>query len=234
VWSPDGKRVAYASAPTGPPGLFWLPADGSREPQKLLHTDDTLLPLAWHPDGRQLLFNKQEQGRFDIWVLPLEDDGAGGLRAGTPWPFIVSDFGEGLAAFSPDGKWLAYSSDESGDFEVYVRPFPGPGGKYQISRGGLWPLWSRARKELIYGTLSGELMVVPYADTGGVFQPGRPSLWTEARFAPRSAFHPFALHPDGDRVIMTPPTSDTILASRAILGTRFFDQLRAIAPLRKP
>ena len=234
VWSPDGTRIAYASAPRGAPGIFWLPADGSREPQKLLHTDATLLPLAWHPDGRHLLFNQQSKGRFDIRVLPLEDDGGGGLRAGTPRDFLSTAAGEGLAAFSPDGKWVAYASDESGDFEVYVRPFPGPGGKYQVSKGGLWPAWSHARRELMYGTIQGELIVVPYTESGGVFQPGRPTPWTETRFAQRSSFHPFALHPDGNRVLIAPQTSTTFKPSRAVIGTRFFDQLTALTTPREP
>jgi len=234
VWSPDGTRIAYASGPTGAPGIFWVPADGSREPQKLLHTEATLLPLAWHPDGRALLFNQQSKGRFDIWVLPLEDDGAGGLRPGTPRDFLSTTAGEGLAAFSPDGKWVAYVSDESGDFEVYVRPFPGPGGKYQVSRGGMWPAWSHTRRELMYGTDQGELIVVPYTDSGGVFQPGRPTPFTETRFGQRSSFHPFALHPDGNRFLIAPQTSTTFKPSRAVIGTRFFDQLKALTAPRLP
>ncbi|HEX6323936.1 MAG TPA: hypothetical protein VFZ36_09445, partial [Vicinamibacterales bacterium] len=184
-------------------------------------------------DGRHLLFNQQAQGRFDIWVLPLEDDGAGGLRGGTPRVFLDGAAGEGLAAFSPDGTWVAYASDESGGFEIYVRPFPGPGPRYQMSRGGIWPVWSQTRKELMYGTLEGELMVVPYTDKGGVFEPGRPRPWTATRFAQRSSFHPFALHPDGDRVLIAPQTSDIVKTSRPVLATRFFDQLRAIAPPKK-
>ena len=109
-------------------------------------------------------------------TFDVEGDEKSGWKSGQPKPFLNTPFAEGTPAFSPDGRWLAYSSNETGNFEVYVRPFPGPGGKWQISRGGgSWPQWSKNNKELYYRTGVGgtaRIMVADYTASGDSFHAG--------------------------------------------------------------
>ena len=116
------------------------------------------LTAALSPDGKLLLFRRQgEKTRYDVWLLPLEQAESGGKAE--PRVFVQTPFNEGIAKFSPDGRWVAYTSDESGQNEVYVAPFPGPGGKRQISSGGGgYPLWRRDGKELFFASRDQQLM----------------------------------------------------------------------------
>jgi len=120
-WSPDGRHVVFASAGNG---IFQARADGSSQPQALTQSKNLQYPSSFAPDGRRLAF-EEITGRSQIWTVPLEDVG-GQLKAATPEPFLKSSFSDSLAAFSPDGRWLAYQSNESGTSEVYVRAFPPP------------------------------------------------------------------------------------------------------------
>ena len=144
VWSPDGQRLAFYSTPeTGDQDLFVVPSAGG-EPARLLERPRAQYPSSWSPDGRFLLFEEIEAAtqRRDVWVLPADE---------SPKPVIVTGFYERGAVFSPDGRHIAYVSDESGRPEVYVQPFPGPGPKVAVSlNGGLQPVWSRDGKELFY------------------------------------------------------------------------------------
>ncbi len=98
---------------------------------RLTESQNLQIPTSWHPSGKFLAFLEQDsQGNEDIWILPMEGDEASGWKPGKPTPFLNSPFRERDAAFSPDGHWLAYASDESGRSEIYVRPFPGPGSKF--------------------------------------------------------------------------------------------------------
>jgi protease II len=112
-------------------------------------------PTDWSSDGNFIIYREiNAKGKFDLWILPLEGDK-------TPKPFLQDDFDKGGAKFSPDGKWVAYHSDESGPYQVYVQPFPGPGGKYQVSSSaGSNPRWRRDGKELFYLTPDGKLTAV--------------------------------------------------------------------------
>jgi len=121
LWTPDGKRVAYRSQKGGPANLFWKPADGSAAEERLTTSEYLQTPLAFSPDGRTLIYNEQNpKTAFDLMALTLE-----GERKSRP--VLQTPFDERAARFSPDGRWLAYNSLESGRFEVYVQPFPGPG-----------------------------------------------------------------------------------------------------------
>jgi eukaryotic-like serine/threonine-protein kinase len=131
IWTPDGERITYIAHKSGVPGyeLFWKSADGSGAEERLTPNAQKLMPvssLSWSPDGKVLAF----VDRADIWLLPLS-----GERS--PRPFIQSRFNENTPAFSPDGHWLAYVSDESGRAEIYVQPFPGPGGKGSGANNGI-------------------------------------------------------------------------------------------------
>lgn len=134
--------------------------------------------------------------------------------------------------FSPDGRWLAYSSGESGRQEVHVRPFPGPGGTWQIStRGGMNPTWSRTKHELFYAA-DGQIMVVDYAVDGDSFRAGKPRLLSDQRHQTRGPNRTFDLHPDGERFVLAPaaPATNGPKLDRAVFQFNFFDELRRIAP----
>jgi hypothetical protein len=147
---------------------------------------------------------------------------------------------ESEPAFSPDGRWIAYQSLEGGRNEVYVRPFPGPGGKWQISTaGGIYPTWSRTRKELLYLSPDGQIIVASYTTDGDSFKADKPRLWSDARLSPRPrgssvAFgRSFDLHPDGERlaVALLPQTaaeaSRTRLSSSSTSSTSCGGSLRS-------
>jgi serine/threonine-protein kinase len=155
IWSPDGKRIAFATTrPTGP-AILVKPADGSGAEETLVAGESLILvPTSWSSDGKFLAYWAvgSATGR-DIWIVPLT-----GERK--PQPFLQTKFNEMQARFSPDSRWIAYQSEESGRYEVYVQPFPGPGGKWQIStNGGTTPVWAQNGRELFYMS-SGNFMSV--------------------------------------------------------------------------
>jgi Tol biopolymer transport system component len=147
--------------------MYRRPADRSREAKLLLESNLVLEPTDWSPDGRFLLYTQSEVGAVgDLWVLPMEGDRK-------PFPLTQTGFDEGEGHFSPDGHWLAYSSDESGKREIYVRTFPGPGGKWQISSGGgRRPRWSADGKKLYY--LTGSKLIEVQITRGAAVHVGTP------------------------------------------------------------
>jgi len=167
VWTPDGRRILFAGIRAGPFNIFWKASDGTGDDELLVQSMDSDMPSAVSPDGRWLVFTRQAmQTGNDLWLLPLE-----GERK--PRPLLVTPFAEARARFSPDGRWIAYQSNESGRFEVYVQPFPGPGGKWQVStEGGETPIWSPTGRELFYRD-DQRLMAVAI-DAVPSFVPGTP------------------------------------------------------------
>ncbi len=159
----------------------------------------------------------------------MEEAGAGGVKPGEPIPFLRTPFRERWPAFSPDGHWIAYDSNESGRREVYVRPFPGPGGKWQISTtGGTMPTWAENGRELFYRTADSRIMVVTYSVEGDSFRAGRPRLWSEGQFTDRGTNWNFALHPDGKRFAVLKAAEDTEApdVTHVNLVTNWFDEVR--------
>jgi Tol biopolymer transport system component len=168
VWSPDGSRIVFSSAREGIPNLYVKPASGSSNEELLLKRSSVNAATDWSSDGEFILYREiNARGRSDLWILALEGDR-------TPKPFLQDDFDNGGAKFSPDGKWVAYYSNDSGQLQVYVRPFPGPGAKYQVSTsGGSDPRWRRDGKELFYLSPDGKLMAVE-VKAGSAFEVGVP------------------------------------------------------------
>ena len=148
VWSPDGRQIAFASRrDQGVYQVFRKNADGAGAEEQMTHGpySNSRAPTSWSPDGHYLLFREQHpRTGLDIWLLPLEGDHK-------PIPFAQSMFNEDAAQFSPAGKWIAYSSDETGRPEIFLQPFPATGGKWQVSdQGGELPKWRRDGKELFF------------------------------------------------------------------------------------
>ena len=231
VWTPDGRRIVFSSIRSGTYNLYWRRSDGSGEVQRLTQSENPQFGASWHPSGRFFaFFEERPDTRRDLMTLEVEGDEETGWKPGTPSVFLGTPFNEATPRFSPDGRWIAYWSDESGQPEVYVRPFPGPGGKRQVSTGGGdAPKWSRTRPELLWGTAEGKIMVVPYTVEAGSFQPGKPTLWSDAAFVPRP-WRSFDLHPDGQRVALQSASETPVeeAPDTVVFITNFFDELRRL------
>ena len=175
IWSPDGSEMVFASKRTGNFDLYRKPVDGSRAEQLLLRTDEDVRPLSWSRDGRFLLYAASKNYRAEqMWVLPMQ---------GEPKPFPFSDirFDETDGEFSPNGRYIAYGSNETGQYEIYVREFTGSadsaatGGKWMVSKdGGDLPMWRADGKELAYISRDRITIMVLSVDTEHAFQPGPP------------------------------------------------------------
>jgi Tol biopolymer transport system component/predicted Ser/Thr protein kinase len=170
VWSQDGRVILFRSNRTGRYDLYRKPADGSRG-EELLYADNSLkTPTSFSPDDKYLAYWVQADPKTgdDIWILPGP---LGAQGASKPYPFMRTEFNEQVPRFSPDGHWIAYQSNESGRYEVYVAPFPGPGGKRQVSTaGGTQPRWRADGKELFYDAADKLLMAAEVDAKGGTME----------------------------------------------------------------
>jgi Tol biopolymer transport system component len=179
VWSPDATQVVFRSARNGSSDLFIKAANGATDEQPLLVSQQNKTPLDWSRDGRFLLFSVLDaKTQSDLWVLPMAPSN-GSADARKPFPIVQTSFDETQGQFSPDGRWIAYTSNESGRDEVYVRPFSEAGGKSQVSTGGgSQPRWRADGKELFYVAADAHLMAVPVRATseGRAIDPGTPLM----------------------------------------------------------
>ncbi|MFN7935413.1 MAG: protein kinase [Bryobacteraceae bacterium] len=203
VWAPDAKHIVFGSA--SPPALWWMRADGSGQPQKLIDTQAPPRPQSISADGRRLAY--ADNIYPDIYTLPLDLADPEHPKPGKPEPFLVTAAVEVDAAFSPDGRWLAFASNESGREEVFVRQFPDGGGKWKISTDDGWakfPRWSRTSRELFFLGSDDRIMVAPYTVEGNSFVAGKPRVWADPKIL-RTDVHPnFDLAPNGKQVLVLP------------------------------
>ncbi|MCZ6917514.1 MAG: protein kinase [Gemmatimonadetes bacterium] len=232
VWTPDGRRLTFTYMPitSGFPNIYWMPADGSHPPEPLREFDRPEFPNSWSPDGKVLAFTAiylEEgmivSGNADIWLLDSDDP-----ESARPW--FETPFLEYAAIFSPHGRSIAYVSDESGESEIYIRPYPGPGARIKVSTaGGGEPAWSRDGRTLFYrqGTV---LMATPV-------QPGRelrvgtpvPLLEMDGDFAGIADTHNYDVAADGDRFLIVRREQPAVENTRLVVVTDWFTALEKAA-----
>jgi hypothetical protein len=227
VWSPDGARIAFASARGTPPNLYQKATIGAGAEQLLLESVSNSQPTDWSGDGQAIVFAAMDpQTQWDLWTMPLST--AGERR---PVLLLRTEFNEHLGRMSPDGRWLAYVSDESGANEVYVRPLPGPGPKKRVSaNGGNEPKWRGDGRELFYLSADERVMAVAVHD-GTNLDFGSPAPLFRVRTGPTRNFGydvNYAVTRDGQRFVMraladeaeSAPGTTVVLNWRGSLGRR--------------
>jgi Tol biopolymer transport system component/tRNA A-37 threonylcarbamoyl transferase component Bud32 len=221
-WTPDGKRIIFASnRGTRDSGLYWQLADGSGGAERLIAAPSSTGP--WSSAGRVLAVSGGDTATgFDIDVL----------QPGGPQPLVRTPFNEVSGAFSPDGRWLAFASDASGRYEIYVQAYPGPGGRLQISsEGGAEPLWSRNGRELFYR--SGDKMMAVEIDTRSSFSAGKPKSLFQGRYLPAPAQTAnYDVAPDG-RFLMIKPGGEEQAPTQVNVVLNWFEELKRLVPVSK-
>ena len=202
IWSPDGSEIVFSSNRDGTYNLYRKPVDGAKAEQLLLRSNDDKRALGWSRDGRFLLYaTSKNLGTEQMWVLPMKGEP-------NPIPFTHSRFDETDGKFSPDGRWVAYESNETGKYEIYVREFPGSanvaetGGKWMVSKdGGEFPMWRADGKELAYIGLDKTIVMALTVNTERTFEPGPPRELLKIP-ADRGNFSRVAPTPDFKRFLM--------------------------------
>jgi serine/threonine-protein kinase len=235
VWAPDNKHLAYSSTRGS---ILWIRADGgSSEPYVLFERKGAgnLQPYSFSPDGRHLAYwetNPNTGNDISIATIDMTDPERPKWQDTTP--FLHTPLNEIEPSFSPDGRWIAYRSNETGVMEMYVRPFRGTG-KWLISSGGVMhPRWSPAGKQLFYETFDGHVMVADYSVSGDVFVPSKPRVWSPTTILAPSGAYNMDIAPDGRRVVAFQRRArpDEALASgRVTFLLNFLDELRRRVPL---
>jgi Tol biopolymer transport system component len=219
IWSPDGGRIVYTGTRDGKAGIYSVPADGSGQPELVVQGNG--VPKSFTPDGKMLLYTQVVSDQSRIMVLPMTAP----VTSGQPHALREASGADTDAQVSPDGKWVAVTSNETGQSEVYVVPFPGPGPKLKIStQRGQRPRWAKNGRELFYWTVPATtLMSVPIQPAP--FSPG----------APRELFNALVgttwdVAPDGDHFLIerTGSPGSTVFAT----VTDWFDELRRRAPVK--
>jgi serine/threonine-protein kinase len=227
LWTVDGRYFVFRAAR----GMWWTRADGAGQPQPLTQSDRRQIPMSFTPDGRRLAFNELSPATGDdIWTVSVEATSSG-LRAGKPELFLQTPFHERGPAFSPDGRWIVYQSDESGKYEVYVRAFPDGHGKRQISEPfGTVPTWSRNGRDLFFKA-NRVLMAASYQVRGDSVVAETPRVWFEKKIANFPSTKSYDPAPDGKRIVaLMSADMPEEPHDRVILLLKFFDELQKRVP----
>ena len=236
VWTPDGQYIVFF----GKGGLFYTRSDGGGKPLPLSVSKNPQSTMSFTPDGKKLSFSElRSNGKRDLWTMPVESDGAG-LRAGKPEILLQTPSVDmRTPRFSPDGRWIAYVSNESGSYQVYIRAFPDRGGQWQISNnGGTYPIWSQHGNQLFYRSDDHRIMVVTYTVKGDSILADQPKLWSDKRLADLGQVGGgnYDLAPGGKRIAALMPAESSevkVNQSHVVFLENFFDELRRKAPLSK-
>ena len=213
--------------------MYWTRSDGAGDPQRLLESPNIVAPWSFSPDGRQLAYFERIPRSGDVSTLPLVLTDPDRPKAGAPEPFVNTPADELCPSFSPDGRWIAYLSDESGHGEIYVRPFPAKReGKWQVSSGGGACVLGEEWPELFYERADNRIMVVDYTVNGDSFVPAKPRVWSETQVF-NSGLLNLDLAPDGKRfaVLYSPERAGAEKGSvHVTMLLNFFDEVKRRIP----
>jgi len=224
-WTPDGKRVAFCSSRTVTYDLYWKQADGSGAAEPLLTAELEQYEISFSPDGKILVYREiHPNSGQDIWILPLEGDRK-------PRPFLQTSFNEYTPMLSPGGRWLSYTSDESGRNEIYVKAISDSGGgRWQVSTGGgTEPLWSRDGRELFYR--SENKIMAASIETEPIFKVKTRNVLFEDVYIKWRTHTGYDIHPDNKRFVMI--KSPLELSTEMIVVLNWFEELRRLVPTGK-
>ena len=230
VWSPGADRIAFGSergSSGGYSDIYQRLASGAGRDELVLSTPNAKFPFAWTPDGKSILFVMSGTKGFELWGVPVEGDRPSTssgrpepAEGRKPFPYLQSGFNVGNAQLSPDGRWVAYTSNESGRYEIYVQNFPVASAKAQVSlEGGNQPRWRRDGKELFYMAADRRLMAVSVT-TGATFQPGAPAALFETHLvdSPPYSLPQYAVMPDGQRFLLNVAKQTTAVPVTVVLN----------------
>jgi serine/threonine-protein kinase len=233
VWSPDGQRIVFTSKRGGSEisYLYWRRADGTGPIERLTRGTWPEYPSSWHHSGKYLAYTVlNPQTTQDIMILPVDGDEGSGWKPGEPRVFLNTPGNDGEPAFSPDGRWIAYTSERA---TMYVQPFPGPGPRVPVATNGAYPVWSRARNELFYAVFrTGQLMMVPFT-VNGTFRPEKPRPWSDIRYdlgRTTSRQRHFDLHADGNRFAVVTEAASTAKDHEVVIVFNALEALRRKGP----
>jgi len=216
-WTPDGRRIVFVSNRSGEVGIWWRPADGTAPPQKVFESRDEASEVEVGPDGGVLVYRlNQSGGNYGVWFRSLAD-------VTTPRPFVsTATYHEIMPSLSPDGRWLAHVSDETGAAEVYVRPFPGPGPRYPVSAGGgSEPQWAADGRRLFYR--HGPQMLAARVTTVPTFSVTGREVLFEGNYVSNSSHQNYDVAPDGQGFLMLQPETDV----EVVMVLNWITELRA-------
>jgi Tol biopolymer transport system component len=228
VWAPDGKSLVVSNMISGRQNLARVPADGSGKLAPLTTSQYPQSPSSWSLTGGGLAFLESHNGLDQIWVLPMNADPK-------PKLFLQAPFSLSHADFSPDGRWIAYVSTESGSQEVYVQPYPGPGEKIRISTDrGNGPVWAKTGRELFYRRSMNQMtqtMVVDI-DTKNGFRASKPRLMFEGQYGASGPVRAYDISPDSQRFIVTsaPVREPPVTQMHVILN--WTEELKRLVPTK--
>jgi Tol biopolymer transport system component len=224
IWSPDGKRIAFQYGQAVGRAISWTSVDGNEKLEPLTVAKNNQYPASWSADGQTIAFVEFDQstGR-DVWTISLKE----GRKI---HPFLQTAFSETNPAFSRDGRWIAYQSNESERYEIYVQPFPGPGSKILVSTdGGTEPVWSGDGRELVYRN-GDKMMVVPIT-LQPTFHPSKPEVLFEKPYFNAPAYpRGYDVTPDGRRFLMIKENEQVSAATVINVVLNWYEELKQKLP----